>query len=190
MEVKKEQGTQTNLKKEEQNMENKTLVEATASETAVQETAVVEEKKGAEPEAKKEEKPANVEPTETEKTFAAIKSLVAKNPGLKIVESESKTGYSFFSGKKRLCKLLKTKRGVTLEINVQLPQQFKDLAEMENISASTAFKKHLGTMKHLYRGSDAKLIPSIMKEAIAVFKAELEAAKKQEEAPEKKASNQ
>lgn len=152
-----------------------------------------EEKKEEVKEEVKEEKKVDLtkkELSESEKSMTIINGLIAKNQGLKIVASESKTGWSFFSGKKRLCKLLKTKRGVTLEINVSLPQQFKEMAEMENISATMAFKKHLGTMKHLYRANDSKMVSAIMKEAIAIFKAEMEAAKAQEQAEEKKAANQ
>jgi hypothetical protein len=186
------------IKKEEKKVENKeSLVADPAAEKqenveGTQAPAAAEEKL----EEKKEEKKAETkkEISESEKSMNIINGLVRKNPTLKIVPSESKTGWSFFSGKKRLCKLLKTKRGVTLEINVSLPEQFKTMADMENISATVAFKKHLGTMKHLYRANDAKQIQVIMAEAVAIFKKEIEAekAKEVEEAKteEKKAANQ
>jgi hypothetical protein len=133
---------------------------------------------------------SKIQVSESYKSMKIINSLIAKNSGLKIVATESKTGISYFSGKKRLCKLLKTKRGVTLEINVSLPKQFKDLAEMETISATVAFKKHLGTMKHLYKPNDARMIGIIMKEAIAVFRSEIEAEKAKDQVQEKQVVNQ
>jgi len=187
-------GNETEIKNEtapETKVEEEVKTEEQAPEkTEEQAPTQTEENKEVQEEKKEETKKVDLtkkDISESDKSAAIINSLIAKNPTLKIVASDSKTGISFFSGKKRLCKLLKTKRGVTLEINVSLPKDFtKDMTEMESISATTAFKKHLGTMKHLYRGNDAKLIPSIMKEAIAIFKAEIEAAKTKETAEEKK----
>lgn len=110
---------------------------------------------------------------ESEKAVKVIRELIAKSPDLKIIENESKTGFSYFAGKKRLCKLLKSKRGIRLELNVKLPKKFSDLPEMDNISKDLAHRKHLGTMKHLYRSSDDKQINAIMVEAIKAFKAEM-----------------
>jgi hypothetical protein len=118
--------------------------------------------------------------TESEKALKVIQDLVSKAKDLKLVEQEAKTGFSYFAGKKRLCKLLKTKRGVTLEINVKLPKELKDLAGLENISTAMAHKKHLGTMKHLFRSPDSKEIKKIMVEALKVFKAENQEEKKEE----------
>jgi hypothetical protein len=121
---------------------------------------------------------------ESEKAVLIIRDLISKNTDLKLIENESKTGFSYFAGKKRLCKLLKTKRGIRLELNVQLPKKFSDLPEMENISKDLAHRKHLGTMKHLYKSSNDKEIAQIMVEAIKVFKAEMALASKEPVAKE------
>jgi len=162
---------------EEDKKETPVVEEEKKEEAApvVEEAQVVEEEK--KEEAVLEDKKPKIELSEATKSMAVINTLVARNAGLKIVGSDSKTGTSFFSGKKRLCKLLKTKRGVTLEINVKLSKETAGIAGMESISAVLATKKHLGTMKHLYRANDAKQIAAIMKEAIVIFKAELEAEK-------------
>lgn len=123
---------------------------------------------------------------EAEKAVKIIRDLISKAGDLKLIENESKTGFSYFAGKKRLCKLLKTKRGVRLEINVELPKKFAEMPEMENISKEMAHRKHLGTMRHLYRGSDSRHIKAIMMEALKVFKAELEAEQKEEQKQEVK----
>lgn len=117
---------------------------------------------------------------ESEKAVLIIRDLISKNVDLKLIENESKTGFSYFAGKKRLCKLLKTKRGIRLELNVQLPKKFSDLPEMENISKDLAHRKHLGTMKHLYKSSNDKEIAQIMVEAIKVFKAEMALVSKEQ----------
>ena len=128
----------------------------------------------------KEEKVAVSQPTETEKSLKVIRELVSKNQDLKIIEAEAKTGFSYFAGKKRLCKLLNTKRGVSLEINVKLPKKFEEVVGMDNISAAMAHKKHLGTMKHHFKSQDSKLIKEIMTAAIEVFKKEVTVAKEEE----------
>jgi hypothetical protein len=89
--------------------------------------------------------------------------------GLKVVENNSKTGVSFFQGKNRLCKVLKTKRGLSIEINVSLPETLKKLDGMQTIPADVAHKKHLGTMKHMFHGIDASKVKLIMSEAIKEF---------------------
>lgn len=114
---------------------------------------------------------ANV--VEAEKAVKVIRELVAKNKDLKLIENESKTGFSYFAGKKRLCKLLKTKRGIRLELNVTLPKKYSELPEMENISKDLAHRKHLGTMKHLYKSSNDKDLVEIMAAAIETFKLEM-----------------
>jgi hypothetical protein len=122
-----------------------------------------------------------VELMESEKALQIIRKEVGKFKNLNLVEVGAATGFSYFAGKKRLCKILKTKRGVTLEINVKLSGEVKDLPGMETISVQQAHKKHLGTMKHYYRSTDAKQIQKIIAEALKQFKAEMEAGKKEEE---------
>jgi hypothetical protein len=118
---------------------------------------------------------------EAEKAVKVIREMIAKAQDLKLVENESKTGFSYFAGKKRLCKLLKSKRGVTLEINVDMPKAFSEQPEVTNISKALAHQKHLGTMKHLYRSSDAKHIKVIMAQALKAFAEEITAEQKAEQ---------
>lgn len=121
--------------------------------------------------------------SESELSLDIIRKAIKSAPALKLVEAENNTGFSYFMGKKRLCKLLKTKRGVTLEVNVKLT--LKDIPGLETISAAVAHKKHLGTMKHLYRASDHKQVEVLIKDALKVFKSETEEVQKAEtvEAP-------
>lgn len=142
--------------------ENKNLEEAVNMEKT---TKAIEEIKATE-EIKAIEEKVEVIETEFEKSLKILRNTVTKNPELKLVEQEAKTGFSYFLGKTRLCKLLKTKRGVTLELNVKLPKKYDDTPGLQNISAAMAYKKHLGTMKHLYKGGDASLINSLIKAAI------------------------
>lgn len=125
-------------------------------------------------------KKENVNVLEAEKALKEIRGLVSKEKDLNLVENETSTGFSYFAGKKRLCKLLKTKKGVRLEINVKLPKELSGLDGMESISLAFAKKKHLGTMKHLYKSQDTKLIPKIMVEAIKVFRSETTATETKE----------
>ena len=130
----------------------------------------------------KEEAPKQKLPekTEFEKSLEIIRNLIAKQKDLKLMEQEAKTGYSFFSGKNRLCKILKSKRGITLEINTKLPEKFKEIPELESISAAVAYKKHLGTMKYLYRGQDSKLVKELITAAIEQMKSEFKSEKQDE----------
>jgi hypothetical protein len=88
---------------------------------------------------------------------------------LKLVENEAKTGISFFQGKDRLCKVIKSKRGLTIEINVSLPEEIAGLTGLTTISKNEAHKKHLGTMRHIYRGTDSKEVKKIISSAVKVF---------------------
>lgn len=127
--------------------------------------------------------------SESSKALAVIKAAISGIKDLNLDERPSETGVSFFAGKDRLCKLLKTKRGVTLEINVSLPKKLSDLPEMDTISTQMANKKHLGTMKHLYRSNDSKMIKEIITEALLALKAKID-AKKAEESKEVKQEEQ
>ena len=108
--------------------------------------------------------------SEFEKALNEIESHVQINENLKIRKQDNASGNSFFSGKDRLCKLLKTKRGISLEINVQLPKELQDLPGMEHISIAIAHAKHLGTMKHHYRSSDSNSVKTIINAIIEIFK--------------------
>ena len=152
----KEEKTMTKQTVKSNAKEIKKLEEAVNMEKATKEIKAIEEIK----------EKIEVLETEFEKSLKILRNTVTKNPELKLVEQEAKTGFSYFSGKTRLCKLLKTKRGVTLELNVKLPKKYDDTPGLQNITAAIAYKKHLGTMKHLYKGGDASLINSLIKAAI------------------------
>lgn len=115
---------------------------------------------------------------ETKKAKEVVKDLykltndsVAKAiKGTKIVGKEISTGTSYFQGKTRLCKVLKTKRGISLEINVLLPKEIEEEFFLEKISAATAYKKHLGTMKYHAKLNDEKALPKLIKSMVEEFK--------------------
>lgn len=119
---------------------------------------------------------------ESEAALKIVRDLVSKKPELKLQESEAKTGFSYFAGKKRLCKVLKTKRGVRLEINVTLDKTTEDkILGLEKISAAMAHKKHLGTMKYMYRAGDHKEVKAIITAALKTFATEAKEAEVKEE---------
>lgn len=122
------------------------------------------------PEVKVEVKQDNV--LEYDKATKIIANEIHINPELKIVGTENASGNSYFSGKTRLFKLIKSKRGISLEINVSLSKEFcKEVTGMEDISIATAHQKHLGTMKHHYRSSDSKELTKIVHAILVSFKA-------------------
>lgn len=120
----------------------------------------------------------NQEVKETKEVKKAVKDLykltndsVAKAiKGTKIIAQEISTGTSYFQGKNRLCKVLKTKRGISLEINVILPKEIEEEFLLEKISAATAYKKHLGTMKYMAKLNDEKSLPKLLKSMVEEFK--------------------
>jgi hypothetical protein len=122
-------------------------------------------------EVKEEVKPVVNNDNNYDIAFQIIKNEIHINPELKITETDNASGKSYFSGRTRLFKLLKTKRGVSLEINVQLPKEFlKEITGIEDISKATAHLKHMGTMKHHYRSSNSNEIIKIVSTVIATFK--------------------
>lgn len=109
---------------------------------------------------------------EIDKAIKIINEQININQDLKIVETDNASGTSYFSGRTRLFKLVKSKRIISLEINVQLSKEFcKEITGMDDISKSTAHLKHMGTMKHHYRSTDSKEIARIISNIITEFKA-------------------
>lgn len=90
--------------------------------------------------------------------------------GTKIIGQEISTGTSYFEGKNRLLKILNTKRGISLEVNVVLPKEVEIEFNLEKISAATAYKKHLGTMKYMVKLNDDKQLPKLLKSVVEEFK--------------------
>jgi hypothetical protein len=120
-----------------------------------------------------------------EMAVAEIRKLLTQKQfeGLKLVENEAKTGVSFFQGKDRLCKVIKSKRGLAIEINVLLPEEMQGIAGLTHISKTEAHQKHLGTMRHIYRGTDMKEVRKIMLNAIKIFQANMKQKEAEKENP-------
>lgn len=127
---------------------------------------------------------SKVELNQSEKAVEVIRSLIKSVDGLKLKEHASKTGFSYFTGKKRFCKVLKTKKGAKVEINVVLPKKLSSIPEIETISLDKARKLHLGTMKHILKSNDEKLIKEVLSAAFKVFvkETQVEEAKPSKEA--------
>jgi hypothetical protein len=117
---------------------------------------------------------------ESEKAYKLIQEKIEKKENLKIVETDNSSGFSYFSGRQRLFKLLRSKRGVSLEINIQLEKEFtKEFPEMEDISIAKAKAKHMGTMKHHYKASDVSKLSKILDKIILTFEDSIKTETKQ-----------
>lgn len=88
----------------------------------------------------------------------------------KIVGTEISTGYSFFEGKDRVCKILKTKKNFKIEINILLNSEIENEFNLEKISPNTAYKKHLGTLKYYGNLNSETEIKKLLKIIITEFK--------------------
>jgi len=81
-------------------------------------------------------------------------------------------GVSYFKGKNRLCKILNSKKGIRIELNVTLPEILEKKYQMVSIDEATAKKKHLGTMKYLVVSlQDDKALKEVLTAALKSFKA-------------------
>jgi hypothetical protein len=107
----------------------------------------------------------------------AVETITAATKDTKIVATEVSTGTSFFEGKKRLCKVLQTKKAIAIEINVVLDKETEKKFNLNRISLATAREKHMGTMKYMANIPDAKALPGFIKVLVASFKAEQAAEK-------------
>jgi hypothetical protein len=107
----------------------------------------------------------------------AVEAVQKAVTGTKIVDSEVSTGTSFFEGKKRLCKVLKSKKSASIEINVNLDKATETKYNLSKISLAVAREKHLGTMKYMANIHDTKELPGLIKALVTSFKAEQALAK-------------
>jgi hypothetical protein len=108
----------------------------------------------------------NANKTEFEKGIEVINSL-AKD----FSPREANSGVSYFKGKNRLCKILKTKKGISLEINVRVPKATENKFKLESLTDKEAKEKHLGTMKYkVTRMDDTKALKEILPELIKAYK--------------------
>ena len=107
----------------------------------------------------------------------AIEAVTTASKTTKIVSSEISTGTSFFEGKKRLCKVLKSKKSIAIEINVVLDKATETKYNLNRISLATARSKHLGTMKYMANIPNVNDIAALVKAMVTSFKAEQAAEK-------------
>lgn len=110
--------------------------------------------------------------TEFEKSVEVVTSLA------KEFEARSaNTGISYFKGKNRLCKVLNSKKGVRIEVNVTVPKAVEAKFKMEPISIETAKKKHLGSMKYsVVTLDDSGVVKEFIGHLLSSFKATFEVA--------------
>lgn len=109
----------------------------------------------------------------------AVEEIQKATKGTKIAECEVATGISFFEGKKRLCKVLKSKKSIAMEINVNLDKATEEKFNLNKISPAMAHQKHLGTMKYMANIAEPKDAAILIKAMVTSFKAELAASKSQ-----------
>lgn len=103
--------------------------------------------------------------------YELANEAVAKSiKGTKIIGQTISTGTSYFEGKTRLLKVLNTKKGISLEVNVILSKEIEEEYSLEKISYATAYKKHLGTMKYMVKLNDDKNLLKLIKAAVEEFK--------------------
>ncbi len=107
----------------------------------------------------------------------AVDLLNKKIEGTKIVGNEISTGFSYFEGKRRLTKILKSKKFITLEINVNLPAAVEKIFGLEKISKNSAKSKHLGSMVYFVNLNDTKLLDKLLTEILKSFTTEGEKLK-------------
>ena len=121
----------------------------------------------------------NANKTEFEKGIEVI-NLLAKDFSPRVAGS----GVSYFKGKNRLCKILKTKKGISLEINVTVPKATENKFKLEALTEKEAKEKHLGTMKYkVTRMDDTKALKEIVTELLKAYKKAYEEEPKATEEP-------
>lgn len=106
--------------------------------------------------------------TEFELGVEVVTKLAAS---LEIKPREAGSGVSYFKGKNRLCKINKTKKGIKLELNVEVPKAIENKFKMEKLTEKEAKDKHLGTMKYrAFSLQDTKELTEVIKAALAAYK--------------------
>lgn len=112
----------------------------------------------------------NNQKTEVEKGLEVISGLVKD-----FEQRKAETGFSYFKGKNRLCKVLNSKKGIRLELNVLVPEALEKKHIMTRITKEVAKAKHLGTMKYsVIALQDAGALKEVIEAALVAFKAEYE----------------
>lgn len=96
----------------------------------------------------------------------------------------SQTGTSYFKGKDRLCKVLNSKKGIRIEVNVLVPKAVEDKFKMERLGEGVAKKKHLGTMKYsVVALDDAGSLKELIGHLVKSFEAPIAAEEPKAELP-------
>ena len=109
-----------------------------------------------------------------EKTLFAItneelQKLITKTKTSKLVSQELSTGISYFEGKTRIAKILKTKKSSKIEINIELPKIIETEFNLNKIKAAEAYKKHHGTMKYMATINTEKELKKLLKIIITEY---------------------
>jgi hypothetical protein len=106
--------------------------------------------------------------TEFEKGVKLITELSAS---LEIKPREAGSGVSYFKGKNRLCKILNTKKGIKLELNVIVPKAIENKFKLDSLTEKEAKDKHLGTMKYkAFTLSEVKELKEVVEAALKAYK--------------------
>jgi len=105
--------------------------------------------------------------------------------GSKIVGGEISSGKSYFEGKKRLCKILKSKKGYSVEINVRFDKVIEKEFGLRFIMLEERKVKKLGSMKYFYSSNKLEDVKKILKLMVIRFKEELIEEKGKKELEEK-----
>jgi hypothetical protein len=109
-----------------------------------------------------------------EKAVEIVKGLVVET---KFIPQENKTGITFFEGKQRLVKIVKTKKNLKLEINLEMTKSLENKLEkgngiLQKISPALAHEKHLGTMKYLFTDNSEKDVKEIVTNLLKGYQTE------------------
>jgi hypothetical protein len=103
----------------------------------------------------------------------ATEMVTALTEGTKFIPQENKTGVTFMAGKQRLVKIVNTKKGLKLEINLALTKATETKLEqsgiLQPISKAMAHQKHLGTMQYLYKATDITNLDLIVKDCLKTY---------------------
>lgn len=100
--------------------------------------------------------------------------------GSNFIPQQNKTGVTFMAGKQRLVKIVNTKKGLKLEINLPLTKateaKLNKAGILDIISPAMAHQKHLGTMKYLYKGTDTTDLALIIKDCMKAYEKQIAVA--------------
>ena len=106
--------------------------------------------------------------------FELVSDLLEKEiEGSKIVGGEVSSGKSFFEGKKRLCKILRSKKGFSVEINVRFSKEVEKEFGLRFIMLEERKVKKLGSMKYMFSSNKLEDVERILKLMVVRFGEEL-----------------